>query len=268
MPLRKKLQTYIIVENEKLSANRLKKMIHALFPKFQLLEICDTSDEAIAAISELAPDLVFVDIKLENNTLSFQLFDKVPPDDYKIIFISDKTDHHNNIFDYQVVDIITKPYKDADIIQAVKNAEKRNFITLNEIHNLEHNYNQHDVLDMSYAYAVETIGDEGEKTEEIYFIKYRDIVAFEAYKSRKSLIISADPAFNKQLYTTHALSKLRGHLPNCFYYTRSIIVNIHHIETYNVDDHELFLTGGRVYARITPEDFEEMQSRITGFKML
>lgn len=86
---------------------------------------CTSVDSAADSLRRLAPDLVFLDVRLGNQT-GFQLSDQfdageVPP----IVFVTAYAEHAVEAFDLNAVDYVLKPFAPARIARAVRRARKR-----------------------------------------------------------------------------------------------------------------------------------------------
>ncbi|MEQ9165140.1 MAG: response regulator, partial [Fulvivirga sp.] len=65
-----------IIEDEPLAANNLKKLVKNYDSTFTILPIADTVDQAVALLSEVEPDLIFLDIELADGS-SFEIFKQI-----------------------------------------------------------------------------------------------------------------------------------------------------------------------------------------------
>jgi YesN/AraC family two-component response regulator len=54
----------IIIEDEILIAERLKKMIESIEPEMKVIEVIDSVKEAISYLSDSIPDLIFLDLNM------------------------------------------------------------------------------------------------------------------------------------------------------------------------------------------------------------
>jgi DNA-binding LytR/AlgR family response regulator len=68
----------IIVENEKAIQERFVKLITALFNDIIILEVIDNVEQAVLSIKKLSPDLVFLDVELNNGETSFDILRQLP----------------------------------------------------------------------------------------------------------------------------------------------------------------------------------------------
>ena len=68
----------LIVEDEELAANRLKKLILGLRPSYQILDILESVSGVVKWMQEtpVLPDLILMDIQLSDG-VSFEIFDSI-----------------------------------------------------------------------------------------------------------------------------------------------------------------------------------------------
>lgn len=112
----------IIVEDEELS----RKLIISYLKDFDEVEIvkeCANGFEGIKAISELKPNLVFLDIQMPKLTgfEMLELLDNIP----EIIFITAHNEYAIKAFELNAVDYLLKPYSGKRLIEAVQKAISR-----------------------------------------------------------------------------------------------------------------------------------------------
>jgi len=103
MPLRT-----IIVEDEPLSRAFLNNLLSEFCPDVDILAIVPTEAEAVDAIARLQPDLVFLDIELQQGT-GFEVLKKTSQYKYQVIFTT-AFDHYSiNAIKFSGVDYLQKP---------------------------------------------------------------------------------------------------------------------------------------------------------------
>jgi two-component system LytT family response regulator len=103
MPLRT-----IIVEDEPLSRAFLNNLVSEFCPEVDVLAIVPTEAEAVDAIEKLQPNLVFLDIELQQGT-GFEVLKKTRQHKYQVIFTT-AFDHYSiNAIKFSGVDYLQKP---------------------------------------------------------------------------------------------------------------------------------------------------------------
>jgi DNA-binding LytR/AlgR family response regulator len=108
----------IIVENERLAAEKLEKMLIKIDPE---LLVQDRIESVIDAINWLStnepPDLIFLDIQLDDG-LSFEIFDSVKVDT-PIIFTTAYDQYAIKAFQVNSVDYLLKPIEESALKKAL-----------------------------------------------------------------------------------------------------------------------------------------------------
>ena len=102
----KQLMAALIIDDERLARNALKKKLEA-FPEIEIVGEASNVINAVAAIEEHNPDLLFLDIQLYNET-GFDILDKIKYDG-KIIFVTAHDEFAIRAFEINAVDYILKP---------------------------------------------------------------------------------------------------------------------------------------------------------------
>ena len=118
-----KLMT-IVVEDEPLA----RKLLCSLLEEFEEIEVvaqCKNGREAVAAVLELEPDLMFLDIRMPGLD-GFDVIQRIQPELLPmVIFCTAFERYALDAFDVHAVDYIVKPMDKERIHLAVKRAEER-----------------------------------------------------------------------------------------------------------------------------------------------
>ena len=110
--------TTLIVDDEPLSRERIKNLI-SNDPDFKIIGECDSGTSTVAAIDELLPDLVFLDISLpefDGFAILEKINSEIPP---IIIIVSASEEHALKAFEYYAFDYLLKPYLDTRFNQTI-----------------------------------------------------------------------------------------------------------------------------------------------------
>lgn len=112
------LQT-IIVDDEKKGRQALKQMLQLLELPVELMAEARGVEDAIAAIDQLEPDLVFLDIRLGKGT-GFDVLEGLKHRDFHLIFVTAYDEYALKAFRYAAVDYLTKPIDPDQLEEAVE----------------------------------------------------------------------------------------------------------------------------------------------------
>ncbi|MFN3873911.1 MAG: LytR/AlgR family response regulator transcription factor, partial [Ignavibacterium sp.] len=99
----------IIIEDEKLAAERLEELIKEIDPSIEISVKIPSVEQSIKYLKLNKPDLIFLDIQLEDG-LSFSIFEKVEID-VPIIFTTAYDQYAIRAFKLNSIDYLLKPIK-------------------------------------------------------------------------------------------------------------------------------------------------------------
>ena len=109
----------VIIEDETLASERLKKMILSYDKDIEILAQLESVEESVEWFSENAhPDLIFLDIHLEDD-LSFAIFEKVDISS-SIIFTTAFDEYAIKAFKLKSIDYLLKPIVQEELNTALK----------------------------------------------------------------------------------------------------------------------------------------------------
>ncbi|MCK0132224.1 LytTR family DNA-binding domain-containing protein [Flavobacteriaceae bacterium F08102] len=112
----------LIIEDEKPSARRLKRMLHA--EEIEVIEMLHSVEEALAWFNTHEhPALIFLDIQLSDG-LSFEIFEQIEINS-AIIFTTAYDEYALQAFSLNSIDYLLKPIDQADLKKAVEKYKTR-----------------------------------------------------------------------------------------------------------------------------------------------
>ena len=123
----------LIVDDEPLARRNLRVLLEK-DPQIEVLDECRNGREAIKAINNLAPDLIFLDIQMPEMD-GFDVLAHVGPDQIQaIIFVTAFDQYALKAFDVHALDYLLKPFDDERFAQALERAKSQ--IAAREINKL------------------------------------------------------------------------------------------------------------------------------------
>lgn len=235
---------YIIIEDEKLAADRLKKMVTEMKPDYRCVVTIDSVESAVISLPALSVDLIFMDIQLADG-ISFDIFDQISVDT-PIIFTTAYDEFALKAFKSNSIDYLLKPIDPVELARALDKFEKQSLKT-NE----------------AFDQLIQSMQPQG---KERFVVKIGEHLKTVETKDLK-LIYSQDKATylvdtnNKKYLIDYALDKLENLLDkqNFFRISRKYIIKLDAIDdilTYstsrlkinikNYDDNEIIVSRERV----------------------
>jgi two-component system LytT family response regulator len=238
-------KTAIIVDDERLARNELKKMLTD-YPEIEVIGEAGNVDEALKSIEELGPDILFLDIQMPAKT-GFDLLaelDTVPT----VIFTTAHDEYALKAFEVNALDYLLKPIDPkrlSDAIQKVMFLEEREIIS-----NETRNENKSFLNDGDQVFV-----KDGEKC---WFVKLSEIRLFESVGNYARVFFGT----NKPLILK-SLNSLEERLdPKTFFRAnRKHIVNLRMIEKV-----EPFFNGGLLLEIKGGEKIEVSRRQAVRFK--
>ena len=116
----------IIIENETNSLDSLKEDLKNYCPQVNVIGEGGKIEEGVALINQLKPQLVFLDIELDDGS-GFELLKKINSDtknSLQIIFTTSHNEFAVKAFRFSAIDYLMKPIVAEELAEAVKKAEE------------------------------------------------------------------------------------------------------------------------------------------------
>ena len=124
----------IVIDDEKNQRSVVRQLLEKYCPTVNILGEAEAAAPAFKLISELKPDLIFLDIEMPHGS-GFELlkmFDKI---DFEVVFITGFGHYAVKAFEFNALHFIHKPIDDLKLIRAVAKAHQR----MQERERAEHN---------------------------------------------------------------------------------------------------------------------------------
>jgi len=113
----------ILIDDEALMRRTIEKMVQDYCPEIKLVAQADSVSSGVAAVKRYHPDLVLLDIKMDDGT-GFDLLRQLEPVDFKVIFITAYDEYAIKAIRFSALDYLLKPVDPEDLKRAVSKAEK------------------------------------------------------------------------------------------------------------------------------------------------
>ena len=113
----------ILIDDELHMRQTLERLVKQYCPEILLLAKADGVKTGVEAIEKYHPDLVLLDIKM-NDGNGFDLLQQLEPVDFKVIFITAHDDFAIRAFRISALDYLLKPVDPEELKQAVEKARK------------------------------------------------------------------------------------------------------------------------------------------------
>lgn len=113
----------IIIEDERVSYEILNKMIETNFEDINVVGYADTCSLGISLIKYHKPDLVFLDIELEDGS-GFKVLEAFKELPFQVVFVTAHNQFAINAIKWSALDYIIKPVITNDLVEVIKKFKK------------------------------------------------------------------------------------------------------------------------------------------------
>lgn len=209
----------IIVDDELMARNLLNGIIQENCPQIEVLESCANLPDAVKAIRNHRPNLVFLDIEMPGHSgLELLDFFNESEIDFSIIFTTAYNQYAINAFKLSAIDYLLKPLDAEAIVKSVQRFEKSN--AKNTLELLRNNLKPTSVKKL----AIHTVSS-------IDFIILNDITFFKAEGAYTQIIMKNDTKILSSKNMKHFEDILQSN-ENFIRCHKSYIVNVSAITSY------------------------------------
>lgn len=111
----------MVVDDESAFVGNLESILESRESSIELVGDARSVEEGLKKIDELEPDLVFLDIQMEDGT-GFDLLKKCDRKDFKVIFVTAYDQYAIEAFRFSALDYLLKPVVSTDLWTAVDRA--------------------------------------------------------------------------------------------------------------------------------------------------
>lgn len=113
--------TAILVDDEFSALKGLQQKVEKLFPQIEILSTFQKPEEAIEAIEEKQPDILFLDIEMPRMS-GFELLSKLKQVNFQVIFVTAYNEYALKALKQSAVDYVLKPVDNEELINAINKA--------------------------------------------------------------------------------------------------------------------------------------------------
>jgi two-component system, LytTR family, response regulator len=226
----------LLIDNEPEIRKVLKEMVEAWSKGMHIIEEADGVATGVEKINSFKPDVVFLDVEMNDGT-GFDLLSQLDKPSFQLIFTTAHNQYAIQAFKFSAIDYLLKPIDPVDLNIALQKA----------LENISSS-----TLQNQLAILLQQVGNKNEPNKQIvlkdidktYFIKMSDILYCEAEGSYTKFYLSnAEPIFvSRNLRSYEELLAPAGFIRT----HHSCLVNPTKIKVYDrkTDSGTLILEGG------------------------
>lgn len=212
----------LLIDDEQSARNSLKAEIRDYCPEIVIVGEADGVQKGIAAIRELKPELVFLDVEMGDGT-GFDLLEQLAPVAFQVIFTTAHDTHAVKAFKYSAVDYLLKPVDADELVAAVKKLDK---------------LADQQLLQASLKALLENTKQSSKELRKIvinsseghYVLNIQEIIRFEAERNYTKVILESEKPLLVAKTLKHFEDLLQGQKFERIH--QSHLINVHHIRKY------------------------------------
>lgn len=224
----------LIIDDEQYNRQLITDLLNNHFPHVSVIGEADGVNSGLKSIRELTPDLVLLDIRMEDGD-AFDLLNKIGNINFKIIFITAYEEYALKAIKFSALDYLLKPVVLGELKSAIEKAEKQIMrdlnVQLNELsNNLQKNPNKRVVL---------------RTAEKLQLIPAREIIRCEAERNYCMFFLEN----GKKIIASCPMKDFEDILSEQGFFRihKSHLVNLSYIDSYiKADGGSVALTDGTI----------------------
>lgn len=215
----------LIVENERAAVDLLESLILEFAPNLEIVGQSGTIEEATRLYQHLNPELLFLDIELDDGH-SFEFLKEVDLSNTKVVFTTAYDQYALKSFDYNTIDYLLKPYSPKQFKRAIQKLKPQNNSSemIDQLESIINGYAQ----DQSSS-KLSITSEKG-----ITLVNQNDIIRIEADKNYAFLHLTN----GSQVVASKSLSSFEEKLLNAKFKRvhKSHIVNFDYVNGFTFED--------------------------------
>lgn len=223
----------VIIENEQKTSNLLRFYLKEYCPEIEILAISKTVDDGICTIEQQKPDIVFLDLDL-NDGNGFSVLDKLEEINFEVIITTRNKDQAIKAFDYNASHYLLKPFSPLELRKAVNRAVRNKIIS--------------DEMSCIVSEALKTVKKECVRIDtsngEVN-IPVQDIIYIEAQGNKSIFIMRSDKIIKSDNFLKSYEKAFSGY--NFYRVNRSHFINLDYVKSYKENEQpELEMVNGDI----------------------
>ena len=114
----------IIIDDEPYCCEILAAMLASDCPDVEVVSICSNASQGLAAIRQLSPDLVFLDVEMPRMN-GFEMLEQLPAINFHLIFTTSYDQYALKAIRFSAIDYLLKPIDREELKKAVEKVKER-----------------------------------------------------------------------------------------------------------------------------------------------
>lgn len=227
--------TAILVDDELSALKGLEQKVKKLFPEIEITNTFQKPEEAIVAINNRPPDILFLDIEMPR-MIGFQLLGKLGEISFQVIFVTAYSEYALDALKRNAVDYVLKPVDDDELKTAINKA----LSIINQNRQNESNVKLVSLLSETITNSDKLIVP---TSKGLSFIPQEEVLHLEGDEGYTKIHLTN----NIQILSSYNLGKFEKNLGrNFFKCHKSHIVNIEKVRSFENEGYVVLENSNRV----------------------
>lgn len=211
----------IIIDDEQSCCKTLSLLLNSYCPEVQVTDVCYNGMDALEAIRESAPQLVFLDVEMPKMN-GFEMLQQLPSINFHLIFTTSYDQYALKAFRFSAIDYLLKPIDREELQKAVEKVLQRAEKPVSEQLQILLQKAYHPAAPMSKIALPTMEGLQMVLINSILYCESDDNYTTLIFKNKKKLLVSRTLKEIEEMLEDYSF--VRAH--------RSYLVNINEIEKY------------------------------------
>lgn len=241
----------IIIDDEENNRQMISDLIRKHCPDLDVVAEADGVDSGVNVIHNHRPDLIFLDIKMDDGD-GFDLLEKLGSIDFKVIFITAYEEYAIKAFKFSAIDYLLKPIDSDDLIAAVNKAQTQILKDLKfQLSTLTDNLNP----DKRKTLALRT-------SDKIHYVDIKDLIRCESDRNYTFFFLNND----QRIIVSSPMKEYEEILDGQGFFRthKSHLVNLDFVETYIKGDGGFLLLKDKTRIPVSMRKKEVLLERLSG----
>lgn len=212
----------ILVDDEKNALEMMEWLLKTYCPQVQIVAMCNSAEQGIAAIQSEKPDVVFLDIEMPKMN-GFDMLEKFDKLFFDVVFCTAYDQFAIRAFKYAALNYLLKPVDPEDLMLTISRIqEKRNLPTREQFELLLQNINQ---APKTTPQRIALTSNDG-----LVFVSTQDIIYCEAESNYTHVVL----ANGRKILVSKVLKEIDEALsgPDFYRVHSSFLININRIKKF------------------------------------
>lgn len=217
----------ILIDDEAHNLRTLRTLLTHYCPSIEIVAVCQSAAEGITAIRHTRPDLLFLDVRMPEQS-GFDMLRQLGELTFEIIFVSAFDQYAIDAFEFSALDYLLKPIDYTKLIKSVERVSKRmrSQTTQSDVSHFLHALNEH-----THTFQKLTF----HHNDRVVFVPLEDLLFIEGHTDYCLAVLKDGNRYSsaKRIKLFEDLLSPASHFLRI---SKSVIVNLQRVKSYTKGD--------------------------------